>query len=39
VEIIRELRARPTRPRVPHQIEAVQERNEAHHGPVPRFTI
>ena len=38
-EIIRELRARPTRPRVPHQIESVQARNEAHHGPVPRFTI
>lgn len=38
-EIIRELRARPTRARVPHQIDAVQARNETHHGPVPRFTI
>jgi creatinine amidohydrolase len=38
-EIVAELRARPVRPRVPHQTEAVQRRNAAHHGPVPRFTV
>jgi creatinine amidohydrolase len=38
-EIVRELRARPVRPRVPHQIHEVRRRNEAHHGPVPRFTV
>lgn len=38
-EIIAELRARPTRPRVAHQIDAVAERNTRHHGPVPRFTV
>jgi creatinine amidohydrolase len=38
-EIVAELRARPVRPRVPHQLEAVRERNAAHHGPVPRFTV
>lgn len=38
-EIIAELRARPVVPRVPHQIAAVQSRNAAHHGAVPRFTV
>jgi creatinine amidohydrolase len=38
-EIITELRARPTLPRVPHQTEAARRRNDAHHGPVPRFTV
>jgi creatinine amidohydrolase len=38
-EIIAELRARPARPRVPHQIESAIARNDAHHGPVPRFTV
>jgi creatinine amidohydrolase len=38
-EIILELKARPTRGRVPHQLEAVQRRNAALHGAVPRFTI
>jgi creatinine amidohydrolase len=38
-EIIAELRARPLRPRVAHQIESVIARNANHHGPVPRFTV
>lgn len=38
-EIIAELRARPVRSRVPHQNADVIARNEAHHGPVPRFTV
>ena len=38
VEIVRELRARPVRPRVPHQTPEATRRNELHHGPVPRFT-
>lgn len=38
-EIIEELRARPSRPRVPHQLPHVQRRNETHHGTVPRFTV
>lgn len=37
-EIVAELRARPVAERVPHQAPAVQARNAAHHGPVPRFT-
>jgi creatinine amidohydrolase len=38
-EIILELKARPSRGRVPHQLEGVQRRNAALHGAVPRFTI
>ena len=38
-EIITELRARPIQPRVPHQTERARDRNAAHHGPVPRFTV
>ncbi len=38
-EIVAELRGRPTLPRVAHQIDAVRDRNERHHGPVPRFTV
>src|SRR4051794_5462040 len=38
VEIVRELRERPVRPRVPHQTPEAVARNERHHGPVPRFT-
>jgi creatinine amidohydrolase len=37
-EIVRELRARPVRPRVPHQTPKATQRNELHHGAVPRFT-
>ena len=37
--IVAELRARPLRPRVPHQIDRVRDRNASHHGPVPRFTV
>lgn len=37
--IVAELRARPIRARVPHQLDAVRERNARHHGPVPRFTV
>jgi creatinine amidohydrolase len=39
VEIVRELRERPVRPRVPHQIPEAQTRNAVHHGAVPRFTV
>lgn len=38
-EIILELKARPVRERVPHQNAAVQGRNAALHGAVPRFTV
>jgi creatinine amidohydrolase len=38
-EIIAELRARPVRPRIPHQIDSVRERNASHHGAVPKFTV
>ena len=38
-EIIAELKARPSRPRVAHQTPEVQARNIAHHGPVPRFSV
>jgi creatinine amidohydrolase len=37
-EIVRELRARPVRPRAPHQTPEATRRNELHHGAVPRFT-
>jgi creatinine amidohydrolase len=36
-EIVRELRARPVRPRNPRQISEVRRRNDHHHGRVPRF--
>jgi len=36
--ILAELRARPVRPRVAHQIGAVRDRNTPHYRPVPRFT-
>jgi len=38
-EILRELKLRPVRPRIPRQDAAVAARNAAHHGPVPRFTV
>jgi creatinine amidohydrolase len=38
-EIVGELRERPFRERVPHQIAQTIERNGHHHGPVPRFTV
>jgi hypothetical protein len=38
LEVIREFRARPIRPRAPFQNPDVQERNQHLHGPIPRFT-
>jgi creatinine amidohydrolase len=37
-EIVTDMRARPTLPRVPHQTAEAQARNEALHGAVPHFT-
>jgi creatinine amidohydrolase len=38
-QIVRELSARPVRPRRPHQNLDVQERNRNHSGALPRFTV
>jgi creatinine amidohydrolase len=37
-EIVTDLRARPTLPRVPHQTDEARRRNDALHGEVPHFT-